>query len=92
MDKVIYKYELHPGLCSVMLPDGYKILSVGFQGDVLMLWALVPEYVNHSIVILHVVLTGQNVDGSSLGKHIGTTESAGGFVAHVFAPMETPNG
>jgi hypothetical protein len=37
--KTIYKYEIPVGGGEVMIPNNAKILSVGAQGDSLMLWA-----------------------------------------------------
>ena len=81
----VFKYNLCLGLCQVLLPDGYRLLSVGWQGDSLKLWALVPECDNWSAVEFFVAATGQEIGVHKLGQLIGTTESDDGFVAHVFA-------
>ena len=39
----IYKYELEPNNMPVLMPCEAYLLSVGFQGDYLYVWALVDE-------------------------------------------------
>ena len=40
----IYKYKIPVGGDSIAMPEGAKILSVGVQGDSLMLWAEVNPH------------------------------------------------
>lgn len=80
----VYKYNLCPGMCQVALPEGYRILSIGWQGEDLVFWALVSEGKNFDTVSFLVAVTGQDISGYDFGKHIGTAESDDGFVAHVF--------
>ena len=81
--KVVYKYGLRPGLQTLELPLGARILHVGDQYGSGMLWALVdPEQHVLEPRTLYVVGTGMHFD-HHISAHLGTFQ-AGPFVIHVF--------
>jgi hypothetical protein len=95
--KVIYKYEiLKLGHNRLEMPQYAIPLSIGFQGDNLMMWAMVEP--SNPIVAydVHAFFTGAEIDTERypnfvLGrnKFLGTTKGSAGLVAtklvyHVF--------
>lgn len=74
MNRVVWKFILNwPGAHHPMMPAGADLLSVGFQGDDLVLWALVdPDAIAYPRP-LAVLATGLPfpVEGRPL-KHVGT--------------------
>ena len=80
------KYRADP---TVVLPKGARILSVGEQGGVPMLWAIVEDTAPLVERRLLAIWTGMDLPNSDPGRYIGTIHSAGGLVTHYFDLGET---
>lgn len=82
--KTIYKYNISSTQNTLILRKGAQILSVGYQGLRMMLWAVVdtdaPQQ-NREVLVLG---TGWNTDLQEHHKFIGTLQDNVGFVWHVF--------
>ncbi len=82
--KTIYKYLLanSPGPQTIRLPKNARVLHVGSQDEILMLWCMVDP--NNASVTrrFEVFATGQKVDSVGL-NYLGTTQVQP-FVWHIF--------
>jgi hypothetical protein len=79
--KTIYKYLIQSG--ETLMPADAQILSTGGQAGELYVWALVNPESPPAPRRLRVIGTGwpnQNYEGA----FIGTVQTAGGMVFHVF--------
>lgn len=81
--KRIYKYEIHSD-CTVQLPPGAEILSVGVQFNQLMCWASVEP--SDKIETRHLLIGGTGFEppvnpGRFLGTHL---LDGGSTVLHVW--------
>lgn len=87
--QVIYKYPLEvTGSQSISMPKGAKVLCVQVQRDVPCLWAIVDLANEVNLRRFRIWGTGHPVDESDL-RYIGTFQlNEGGFVGHVFEPMQ----
>ena len=92
MRKVIYKYllgsiELDEQDFICMMPSHAEILSVGYQGNSICVWAMVdPDDASSEKRLFHVFGTGHKIV-SDPGKFLGTVHMAHlGLVFHVFSP------
>lgn len=86
---IIYKYKLHQhGIEDVAVPRMARILSVQFQDDELVMWAMVRSGQNEKIESLRigVFYTGEELPaGMEQMKYLGTAQrSADGIIVHVF--------
>jgi len=78
----VWKFETSPNENPIQMPEGAEILSVGFQGSKLMLWALVDIEARLTDRIIIVRGTGHNIRSKNL-LFIGTT-FMDSLVFHVF--------
>lgn len=83
---IIYKYKLDvTDRQTVKMPTVVGFLSVQFQRDSLMLWALVDEDGPERAYEFAVIGTGNPINGAGPMHHIGTVQSEPfGLVWHVF--------
>lgn len=81
--RVVWKYDLAPGLNELPMPEGGEILTAAAQLDTPVIWAKVdPDRTRVRRTVL-AVATGQRVD--ALGAYVGTALLLGGnFVLHIF--------
>lgn len=88
--RVVFKYPLNYGTQQVFMPRYARPLSVGVQGQSIVMWAAIEpdaELVEHRV---HVVLTGEGFEFNPgdclfLGTvTIPTNMLPNGLVAHVF--------
>jgi len=91
MSSVIYKHKLVKGSNKVDLPQGAEILSIGFQGQDLVLWYKFDEILGSpkETRYLNVIFTGEFFDEADPEerKFIGTAQNGdmgAGIVVHVF--------
>ena len=81
----IWKYPVPANDCDIMIPSGGKILSVGLQGKVLVVWALVnpeaPKIPRH----IQCINTGDSCEVHPNAHFLGTVTTEGGIVWHVFS-------
>lgn len=87
MSERIWKYEILPGKTTLSMPSHARVLSVGVQGDMIVLWALVnPEYAYEQRQF-RAFGTGWVISDDDWGngptKIIGTVQQAG-LVWHIF--------
>lgn len=80
----IWKFDLQPFNNKVMMPTHARVLSVGFQGEGLRVWAVVVPSNVQKPRIFEVIGTGWQADGKACGPFIGTVFHPGGLVFHVF--------
>lgn len=83
--KQVWKYEIDPDETPIDMPLCAEILSVGFQGDILMLWALVDLDVDLVPRKIYARGTGHNIRADS-PIFIGTAFKDG-LVFHVFEEL-----
>jgi len=86
---VVLKYAVDPptktGRAFIDVPDSAEILSVGLQGDSMVVWALVRDDEMTGARRLIVCNTGEQVPGfPEDARFIGTVTTANGIVWHVF--------
>ncbi len=85
MPKTIHKYTLDPteDPCTVSMPSGAKVLSVGVQSEHIRVWAEVDPSEGCSLRQFSIVGTGHAV--KTTGRFIGTVMLYGGsLVLHVY--------
>jgi len=95
---IVYKYKLNPGWNSLQLPGNVDaanrgtanagcLLDVDFQGDTLVMWALVDPERETNMRMFYCAMTGQTIptDTYYIGEYIGTATSPHGIVVHVFS-------
>lgn len=81
---VIYKYPLMPVTPALVgMPKGARIIHVGSQGDAPVLWALVDPEQPKEMREFWIYGTGHRIDHTE-HKYLGTCQTKGGFVWHVF--------
>lgn len=96
MNVEIWKFDLQPFSNKVMMPTHARVLSVGFQGEDLRLWAVVVPSNVQKARLFEVIGTGWPADGKASGPFLGTVFHPGGLVFHVFdhgyedAPVSSP--
>ena len=79
---MIYKYGLHYNTTSLTLPKSSKLLSVGFQGDNLVLWVDTSNQEPEDLKF-YAYATGAEVKKGQI--YVGTAMTADGtFVLHVY--------
>lgn len=78
----IYKYELHPSIPEVDLPEGAKVLSAGEQGGGIVVWALVDPEAERVPRRISIYGTGHEVPADP-GTFVQTV-FVGPLVFHVF--------
>ena len=84
MTKSIWKFKVDRTEV-VLLPEGAKVLSVGVQGNDLVLWALVnPKAKSVEALNLKVIPTGDMIPDGEVLDFIGTVHFPGPLVFHVF--------
>lgn len=88
---IIYKYNLglNFGMQARGIPKHARFLSVGLQGDNIVLWALVDKTLPQEPVMVLMAPTGQDWSDTSMAytEFIGTVQ-VGGIVYHVFIKRE----
>lgn len=79
----VYKYPIPRGAArfELLLPEGFKFLRVGFQGERLFLWAEVNTDNTPTTVRLGLFGTGHEVPTES--RHLATYDE-GPFVFHLY--------
>jgi hypothetical protein len=84
--KNIFKYELTGTAIDIKMPDHSEILSVGLQGDKIMVWALVNNALPLVTKSFQVFGTGWDISNlvAEKLKFIGTVQMSDGLVFHVF--------
>jgi hypothetical protein len=86
--RTIHKYSLDPSGAAeftVMMPRNADILCVHTQRGAPVLWALVDDENAQEARLVAVIGTGWEVpDGIGFSDYIGTFQTEGGFVWHVF--------
>jgi hypothetical protein len=92
VSRVIWKYVLKPGLNRVLIRGDAFAMSVGAQGEDVVLWACVRRGDDSDRLTEHrweVALTGHEMPS---GRFIGTAQQSEGVVVHVFEhpPALTP--
>lgn len=82
---VIYKEQVpaEPGLHDIEVREGYKILSVQMQNNLITIWFEVDEYAPEMISNIQVITTGQVYRLSSKLNYVSTVQD-GRYVWHVF--------
>lgn len=82
----IFKYSLlaEPGPQQVSMPEDPLILSVGAQGEQLVLWAIVDDARPSRPYLVDVYWTGDGIGDPEARDFIGTVQ-VGALVYHVFA-------
>jgi hypothetical protein len=83
----IFKYVLDLDKCTIHIPAPALILSVGLQGDKIVVWVKVDpteKEVERKFVI---VGTGHPLPEDSRLEFVGTVQYLYGLVYHVFASM-----
>ena len=83
----IFKYELKVvDEQDLILPDGFKILSVQNQGERITLWALVDDSAvcPKSHVTFHIFGTGHLILDYIADNYVSTVQMGNGLVWHVF--------
>lgn len=80
----IWKFELKPLVNHVMMPDHCRILSTAFQGEGLMIWAVVVPSNAQKNRGFFVTGTGWACDDKAVGAFVGTAHHPDGLVFHVF--------
>lgn len=86
MSQVIWKFTLLPTNKTVQMPRGARVLSVGVQGDDIVLWAIVEPTNKTESRFFHVIPTGSPMVIYDT-KFIGTVQM-GPLVFHVFEEPE----
>ncbi len=82
--KTIYKYGLQvEDTQSVLLPQSYELLHVGFQDGGLFVWCSVDTKSPMKLMKFRIVGTGHPFEDCRKWSHIGSCIE-GGFVWHVF--------
>ncbi len=88
MSQIIYKYPLKMAIMQeVALPQRTKILSIQFQQDQLVLWALIDDKSEPVSIAIEIFGTGHIIDPPACGMdrtHLATAQHADGMVWHVF--------
>lgn len=84
--KKIYKYQIETGPVEIRLPEGAQILSVGRQGNMICVWALVDPSVTSMAAVLFITMgTGWAPTETDDLTFLGTTLfHDGGLVFHTF--------
>lgn len=91
--KTIHKFPLilpEPGthVVKVQMPRWSTVLSCGLDpAGVLCVWAAVDDTAEPTVFGFHVVGTGHDIDGITLGQFLATVKLSGkyeGLVVHVF--------
>lgn len=85
--RAIYKYTMDSWDCLISMPIDSKIVSCGFQGDDIVVWANVDTDLDavHDFRRLRSFNTGERIDSAlELSAFIGTATSANGIVWHVY--------
>jgi len=82
--KQVWKFEIHQDETPTEMPEGAEIISVGFQGQQLMLWALVD--VDAQLIPRHIIIrgTGHNILYVTGNLVFIGTAPLGDLVFHVF--------
>lgn len=82
----IYKYQPNDQ-GKILIPQGYKVLSVQLQNGHITLWAAVSLTKAKEFVSFYVKPTGAEVDAPELTKYVGTVQEGhgvGALVWHAF--------
>lgn len=84
--RVVWKYELHPGLTFLDLPASSVVAHVGCQGERVYLWALVDPEGEKGTRLFRTLATGEQTDDAerSLIGSVQMETAAGQLVFHVF--------
>jgi len=87
--KKIFKYRLKNELSeeNIMLPDGFEILTIQKQDDILSLWAIVDDTALEIPVIVYTYGTGWEIPSDHNGRYI-TTLQSGRYVWHYFYKID----
>lgn len=83
---VVFKYSIKPNCPKVQIPKKAEVLSVGFQGNELFLWAKVNPDLGDETRYFHGFLTGEELPLVGLVFH-GTAHTDSGLVFHVFEQL-----
>lgn len=89
MSRRIYKYPIEAddedvGLSTVVMPACARIIHVGSQGGVLVVWAIVDSQDVNATNSFAVIGTGWDLPAKCTAEnHVGTVQ-VGAFVWHIF--------
>lgn len=85
--KTIWKFPLEiTDEQTVKMPATANIIAVQFQGEQLMLWAVVDPKVTFANVVVRIVGTGNPFPDANDCRFVGTVQQ-GPFVWHVFMAL-----
>lgn len=88
MKATIWKYVLTPGSNVLSLPRTSTALSIGWQGEQLVMWVLMPDpgFAHQRIERRFLAVgTGETFERLNTDEYVGTAECGrNGIVAHVF--------
>lgn len=85
--RAIYKYPMNSWDCVISMPIGAEIVSCGYQGSDIVVWALVDTDLGavHDFRRLRSFNTGEAIDPAhDLLGFVGTVTSDNGIVWHVY--------
>lgn len=93
--KQIWKFKIDPPefvVSAVKMPQGAKVLSVGNQGEQIMLWALVDAEAMQEERLFRVIGTGWDIEPDfDATKFVGTVSLLGGkLIFHIFELPQPP--
>lgn len=83
MSTAVWKFELTYGANKISMPQHARVLSCAFQGDKLMVWAVVVESNMNVERAFYVTGTGHSCKHELRGPFVGTA-FVGALVFHVF--------
>jgi hypothetical protein len=81
--KTVFKFEIDP-VCEKMIPLDAKILSVGSQGDQVVLWAEVETDNQMTTRKFRGFGTGHEIASDLNLSFIGTVQFQNGMVFHIY--------
>ncbi len=89
MNKVIYKYRIHPGITILQIPAGGQVLSVQEQNEEPHIWVLVDPNERKTDRKFQIFGTGQQFYAADK-KYIGTFQLMGGeSVFHLYEHLHS---
>ena len=89
--KKIFKYPLQViDSQYIMMPEGYEILHIDWQGSQLCMWALVDDMAQESGVLIEIHGTGNPVPYEVTGEKYITTVQDGGLHMPFVTPIKIP--
>lgn len=79
----IFKYKLEfMARQNVVLPETHKILSIQSQNNEIVIWALVDDNSDNTMIIIDIFLTGEKIQTAA--REYLSTVQCGDMVYHLF--------